>query len=324
MDNKKVLILINPKSGTRSRRGLPEAVLRVFGNSAHIVYTEYPGHATELARSASASGYSKVVAIGGDGTINETATGLIGSTIPLAIVPFGSGNGLARHLGIPMKRDAALQVAASGTPLQCDCGKVEDRHFFCTMGVGFDAKVSHEFAMSKRRGLLSYSRIAVNNLMRYTPEDYHIEVDGVPSDYKAFIVAVCNASQYGNNAFIAPHASMADGVLDVTIIERGGYARLAEAGVRLFTHSLDRSPLIHTLRGSDIRITRKAPGPGHIDGEAATMPADIHIHCLRAALSVIVPPCLKAKSIAETQKINPLTPPPHDKINNIAPSADSK
>lgn len=289
MEDKKTLVLINPKSGTRSRRGLPEAVGRVFGAKTEVVYTEYPGHATEIAREAVQKGYLKVVAIGGDGTINETATGLIGSSVPLAIVPFGSGNGLARHLHIPLKRDAALQVAHTGTPIRCDCGKIGNRHFFCTMGVGFDAKVSWEFALCKRRGLLSYSRIAVNNFVHYNSEQYHIEVDGVPCDYNAFIVAVCNASQYGNNAYIAPHASMADGMLDVTIVEHGGYARLAEAGVRLFTHSLDRSPLIHSLRGASVSIRRKLPGPGHIDGEAATLPADINIECMPAAISIIVP-----------------------------------
>lgn len=293
MYNKKILVIINPKAGTRSRRGLNEAVKSILGANAELEVTKYPGHAVELAAQGAAQGYEMVVAIGGDGTVNEAATGLIGTEIPLAIVPFGSGNGLARHLHIPMKRDAALNVARAGRLLRCDCGRVGHTHFFCTMGVGFDAKVSQEFAQATRRGFISYSRIAVNNFIHYAPEEYTIEVDGKEYRYNAFIVAVCNASQYGNNAFIAPQASMADGSLDVTVVERAGYARLAEAGFRLFTHSLPRCPIIHTLRGSSIHIHRKTPGPGHIDGEAVTLPADLKIDCVPSALTIVIPQSLK-------------------------------
>lgn len=285
----KTLVIINPKSGTRSRHGLPEAIRTAFCDTADIVYTEYAGHATELARQGAFSGYGRVVAIGGDGTINETATGLLDTGVTLAIVPFGSGNGLARHLHIPMHRDEALRVAAHGKPFAVDCGMVSGRPFFCTMGVGFDAQVSSEFAQCKRRGLLSYSRIAVSNFLHYAPQVYTIEVDGNLCNYKAFIVAVCNASQYGNNAFIAPHASMADGKLDVTVVERGGLGSLATAGVRLFTHRLDRSRIVHCLRGSRVRIFRSEPGPGHIDGEAVTLPAELDIYCRSRCLSVIIP-----------------------------------
>lgn len=284
-----VLVIINPKSGTRSRAGLAEAIRSVFSDTADVVYTERPGHATELARQGAAGGYAKVVAVGGDGTINETANGLLGTSVPMAIVPFGSGNGLARHLHIPMKRDSALLAARDGKPVTIDCGEVDGRKFFCTMGVGFDAKVSQEFANAKRRGLLTYSRIAVGNFLHYMPQAYHIEVDGEVHDFRAFIVAVCNASQYGNNAFIAPHASMADGQLDVTVVERGNLGSLATAGVRLFTHHLDRSHIVHCLRGSSVRIVREQAGPGHIDGEALTLPAVLDIACRPGVLRVVTP-----------------------------------
>lgn len=284
----KVFIIINPKSGTRSRAGLEQAVRSVFADRGVIAYTECPGHATELAHGAAEQGYERVVAIGGDGTVNEVACGLTGTGVPMAIVPFGSGNGLARHLHIPLKRDAALIVARDGHPSQIDCGVVGSRRFFCTMGVGFDALVSQEFARAQRRGLLSYSRIAVINFMNYEPQDYTIEVDGEAHKFKAFLVAVCNASQYGNNAYIAPGATMSDGLLDVTVVERGHLGSLAAAGVRLFTHCLDRSHIVHCLRGKHIRIERAQEGPGHIDGESLTLPAMLDIHCAENALSVIV------------------------------------
>lgn len=287
--NPDTLIIINPKSGTRSRAGLPEAIDAVFGDTARVVYTERPGHATLLARQAVTDGYAKVVAVGGDGTINETANGLLGSPVPLAIVPFGSGNGLARDLHIPMRRDDALQVARYGHTLSIDCGSVADRNFFCTMGVGFDAKVSHEFANAHRRGLLTYSRIAVTNFLHYLPQTYTVRVDGETHTFKALIIAVCNAAQYGNNAYIAPRASMADGLLDVTVVERGNLGRLASAGFRLFNHTLDHSHIVHCLRGRHIVIERDEAGPAHIDGEALILPASLDIRCRPAALSVTIP-----------------------------------
>lgn len=287
--NARTLLIINPRSGTRSRSGLAEAVHAVFGHTADIAFTEYPGHATDLARGAAASGYGKVVAVGGDGTVNETANGLLGTGVPMAIVPFGSGNGLARHLRIPMRRDEALAVARDGDTLAIDCGEVGDRRFFCTMGLGFDAEVSREFANSRKRGFLTYSRIAVGNFLHYVPQTYRIDVDGRTYEYKAFIVAVCNASQYGNNAFIAPRASMSDGLLDVTVVERGNLGSLATAGVRLFTHQIDRCHIVHCLRGSRVRIARDTSGPGHIDGEALTLPAELDIRCLQGVLRVVVP-----------------------------------
>ncbi|MCM1004746.1 MAG: diacylglycerol kinase family lipid kinase [Prevotella sp.] len=285
----KALIIINPKSGTRTKFGIETAIENVFGSRADIVFTERPGHATELAAAATREGYDRVVAVGGDGTVNETANGLLHTNIPLAIIPFGSGNGLARDIGIPMKRDAALEVAAAGKSANVDCGTVGGKNFFCTMGVGFDALVSQEFAHAQRRGLLAYSRIAVNNFMRYKPQNYNITVDDTQYEFKAFIIAVCNAAQYGNNAFIAPHASMSDGKLDVTVVERGHLGSLATAGVRLFTHNLDRSHIVHCLRGKHILIQREYEGPGHIDGEAVTLPAELDISCQPGVLKVIVP-----------------------------------
>lgn len=285
----KTVIIINPKSGTRSRAGLDDTIRRVFGKQGEIIYTQHPGHATLIAQQAAGQGCRRVVAVGGDGTVNETANGLLGTGVPLAIIPFGSGNGLARDLHLPLKRDAALAVAAGGREMDIDCGTLGERHFFCTMGVGFDAFVSQEFANAKRRGFLSYSRIVVHHFLHYKPQKYIITVDGVRHEFTAFIVAVCNAAQYGNNAFIAPHASMADGQLDVTVVERGGIGTLATAGVRLFTHHLDRSHIVHCLRGQNILIERECNGPGHIDGESVDMPAVLDIRCNPAMLRVIVP-----------------------------------
>ena len=285
----KSLFIINPKSGTRTKAGIKQSIRDIFGNLADIVYTRYVGHATELTGQGVAKGYKQIVAVGGDGTVNEIANALVDTGVPLSIIPMGSGNGLARHLGLPMKRETALSVSKVGKVVKVDCGMVDNRNFFCTMGLGFDALVSREFANTKRRGLLSYSRIAIENFIHYEPQTYRLTVDDRLIEFKAFIVAVCNAAQYGNNAFIAPHASMSDGLLDVTIVHPGNFGSLATAGVRLFTHSLDRSHIVHCLRGSHIIIERESDGPGHIDGEAVTLPATLDIKCRPSVLKVVVP-----------------------------------
>lgn len=285
----KTLIIINPKSGTRSSRGLEDGLRSEFGTAATIAYTQAPGHASDMARQAVADGYGKVVAVGGDGTVNEVAKMLVKTSVSMAIIPNGSGNGLARHLGIPMSRADAIKIANAGSACPCDCGRVREHYFFCTMGVGFDADVSHRFARCKRRGLLSYAKVAVSDFLHYEPEGYEVEIDGRPYQFKAFILAVCNASQYGNNAFIAPRASISDGLLDVTVVERGNLPHLATAGIRLFTHTLDHSPLIHSLRGHHIRIMRDAEGPAHIDGEAVTLPRVLDIECLPQSVNIVSP-----------------------------------
>ncbi|MCM1319202.1 MAG: diacylglycerol kinase family lipid kinase [Muribaculaceae bacterium] len=284
----KCLFIINPKSGTRSKAGIIHDIHDVFGSDADVVYTKYVGHATELTGKGVEDGYARIVAVGGDGTVNEIANALVDTDVPLSIIPMGSGNGLARHLGLPMRRDAALAVAKNGKVASVDCGRVAGKNFFCTMGLGFDALVSREFAQTKRRGLLTYSRIAIENLIHYRPQSYRMTVDGKSYELKAFIIAVCNAAQYGNNAFIAPHASMADGLLDVTIVHPGNLGSLATAGVRLFTHSLDRSHIVHCLRGSHITIDRAEEGPGHIDGESMILPASLDITCRPQVLKVVV------------------------------------
>lgn len=285
----RTLVIINPKSGTGSKAGIKQTIRDVFADTCDIVYTRYPGHATEITNWAKEQGYDKIVAIGGDGTVNEIANALVDSDLSLAIIPLGSGNGLARHLELPMKRDIAMLVARDGQVVEVDCGIVEDKNFFCTMGLGFDALISRHFANTRRRGLLAYSRIAIENFLNYEPQDYHITVDGEEYDFKAFIIAVCNAAQYGNNAYIAPHASMNDGLLDVTIVERGHIGSLATAGVRLFTHNLDRSHIVHCLRGSHIIISRGEAGPAHIDGESVNLPSTIDIKCRHSVLKVVVP-----------------------------------
>ncbi len=292
MDAQRALLIINPISGTTNKRGLDKVVsarLEPLGITVDTAWTTGHGDATRLSKRAVADGYDMVLAAGGDGTINETAVALCDTGVTLGIIPCGSGNGLARHLNIPVDIKAALDIIASGNAEVCDHGSVNDTPFFCTFGTGFDATVSEKFARAKRRGKLTYLRNTFREYMTYRPEEYVISANGQVLTERAFVVAVCNASQYGNNAYIAPHASITDGLLDVTIIHYGNLLTTALVGVDLMTGFIDKNFLIHTFRTKSAVITRKQPGAVHIDGEPMVMDSRLDVRCHEQSLKVFTP-----------------------------------
>ncbi len=292
MDNK-CLLIINPISGTTNKRGLDKRVARrleSLGLEIETAWTTARGDATRLAGRAVAEGYHTVIAAGGDGTVNETARALCGSDVRLGIIPCGSGNGLARHLDIPIDIEGALDIIAADCPVACDYGTVNSQPFFCTFGVGFDAAVSHKFARQRRRGPLSYLHSTFREFVKYHADEYTISANGQLLTERAFLVAVCNASQYGNNAYIAPHASMTDGLLDVTIVHQGNPLTTALVGVDLLTGYIDRNILIHTFRTSAATISRTDKGPAHIDGEPLVLPETIEVACHPRQLTIYTNP----------------------------------
>lgn len=289
---KNTLLIINPISGTLSKDGLSERVksqLLPQSFSVDTIVTERAGHAKELAEQASERGYEAVIVAGGDGTVNEVGSGLRHTGVAMGILPFGSGNGLARHIMVNIDIDHALSVIAKGCAEDCDYGIVNDHPFFCTFGLGFDAKVSREFALMPSRGLPSYIKSAMQEYLRYTPSEYIISTKEGDINVKAFIVAACNASQYGNNAFIAPAASIRDGMLDITIIHSGNPITRAVAGIELFTGNLDRNILMQTLRTDHVKI-KHFPGPGHVDGEPMMMPETIDVKCEKGGIKLFIDP----------------------------------
>lgn len=287
----KTLLIANPHSGTGgSKEQLAQwagEVLIPAGHEVHTVFTEYAGHATVLAQQAVDEDYDTVVACGGDGTVNETARALCATDTTLGIVPCGSGNGLARHMQIPLDPRAALEVIASGDTETCDYCTAGGIPFFCTFGMGFDAAVSDRFASTPhRRGLKNYLRSVVEELSHYHSNTYTLTTDaGVITD-KAFIIACCNASQYGNNAFIAPGASITDGLVDITVIHHGTLLEHALSGMELLSGAIHKSPRIDTLQTRSVRIHRSEPGAVHLDGEPHNMGTDIDVVCHHAALKI--------------------------------------
>ena len=286
------MLIINPISGTAKKDGLDvkvETAMKVAGYNLDVRYTTCRGDATCLAAEAVGKGYEVVIAAGGDGTINETAQALCGTKVNFGIIPAGSGNGLARHIGIPVNVDAALDVISRGIVAKCDYGTVNKLPFFCTFGVGFDAAVSHNFAKQSRRGLFTYLKSALTQYINYKPDTYTISANGKILTERAFVVACCNASQYGNNAYIAPKASITDGLLDIIIIHQGSPIDTAMVGMDLFTGYIDSNTLIHSLRAPAAVIYRSNEGPAHIDGEPMILDDIMDVKCHHHGLNVLIP-----------------------------------
>lgn len=312
MKQQEALLIINPISGTSRKEGLEERVaqrLAEAGINVTARRTTCAGDATRLALKGVERGVDMVLAAGGDGTVNETANALCNTGVAFGIIPSGSGNGLARHLNIPVDVRSSLDIIAAGRTEDCDHGTVNGQNFFCTFGLGFDAAVSHKFAESKRRGKLTYLSNTFREYVTYRPEEYVISANGQVITDRAFVVAVCNASQYGNNAYIAPHASITDGLLDVTIIHYGNLVSTALVGLDLMTGFIERNMLIHTFRASELSIQRKGGGAVHIDGEPLEMGARLDVKCSPASLRIFTPEA--------DRPIRPLLTPIMSMMNDI-------
>ena len=284
------LMLINPISGTRDKKGLCDmthARLKNAGIDLEIAYTKHKGHGGDLAREAASAGIDIVIAAGGDGTVNEVASALMHSDTALGLIPCGSGNGLARTLGIPMDFDKAIDVIAHNNSYSIDCGIAEGMPFFCTFGVGFDAVVTEKFSSGKRRGKMQYVRSALIEYLNFTPDSYALEIDGEIYTEEAFQIAVCSTSQYGNNAYIAPRASLTDGLLDITVIRNGSTLDQAIAGIGLLSGQIDKHRIIDSFKAKEVKIIRLKEGPAQLDGEPLTLGKKISITCQPACLKII-------------------------------------
>ena len=297
-DKKKIVFVVNPISGTQSKKAILKWIDERMDRSIYdysIVKTEYAGHATQIAASAVENKVDVVVAIGGDGTINEIARSLVHSETALGIIPCGSGNGLARHLRIPMEPKAAIDIINQGNRLSIDYGKINNIPFFCTCGVGFDAFVSLKFADSGKRGLLTYLENTLHESLTYKPETYEIENEEGTMKYKAFLIACGNASQYGNNAYITPQASLTDGLMDITIMEPFTVLDVPSLSFQLFNKTIDQNSRIKTMRAKKIKIHRASEGVMHFDGDPLMVGKELEVEIIPNGLHVIASPKKKEK-----------------------------
>ncbi len=289
----KTRFIFNPRSGHNAKNPhlleRARAFVREHALDADVVLTERPRHATDLARRAVDEGCGLVVAIGGDGTLNEVAAGLVGTPAVFGLIPCGSGNGLGRHLGIPSPGKGAFRTLIEGRVRTIDTGEVNTIPFFNAMGFGFDAEIADRFNRLTRRGLAAYVRTTVGALFDYRAQPCHIR-NGVASlQTTAFLLTVANSDQYGNDCFIAPGAQVDDGQLDLTVIKRAHLFNAAPLAARLFLGKIDGSSSVARLRGAHFTIERTAPGLIHTDGETHQAAAVLEITVRPRSLRIMVP-----------------------------------
>jgi len=293
-ENKKVLFIINRFSGTGYRSGVEGRILEkcaALGLEPSLEFTQGRGHASEISKAAANSKeFDVVFAVGGDGTVNEVAQGVIHSKQVMGILPKGSGNGLARHLGIPINFEKSLQYINSSTVISMDSFKVNESVSINVSGIGFDGHVAGLFGKNGKRGLLGYSKLVLKEFFGYSEFNFKVNIDNQVFDHTAFVIAFANSSQFGNNARVAPHASVCDGLLDICFIRKVPFHHSIGFVNKLFTGHLDHSAYVEIRKGKCIILSFPAPMPYHIDGEGMESVRDFTIQIQPASIRMLVPP----------------------------------
>ena len=289
--------IINPAAGS-SRRGSGSADLvgairrccAAAGADHEVAFTERPGHGRELAAALAGRGFSPVVAWGGDGTVNEVASALMRRDAVLGIVPAGSGNGLARELGISLRPGEAIETALRGRDRVIDVGELAGRPFVNLAGVGLPASVADLFARLSGRGLAGYVLATARELLRYRSERYAVATRERTIEQPALFIELANGRQYGNGAVVAPHARLDDGRLDLVSVDPIGPARAAWGLWRLFNGTIDRHSYVHCSRVDRVTVSADRPLRFHVDGEPVRGGCRLSATVHPAALRVRVPP----------------------------------
>lgn len=292
----RALVVINPISGpARQRpvdagRALAVSVLERAGWTVEVAVTAAAGDAHRLAQAACGGGVDLVVAWGGDGTINEVASALAFTPVALGIVPGGSGNGLARELGIPRDPARALGVSADGRRRVIDAGEVDGRLFFNAAGIGLDAAIAARMALpGAQRGFSGYVRLALHDGLRYRARHYVVTHDGHAVRHHALFMAFANSRQYGNDAHIAPRARLDDGLLDLVVVENQPVWRLLAQTRALFRGTLQPGPRLRMTTFADLTVAGAEPLAYHVDGEPGLGGGQVVITARPRALIVVCP-----------------------------------
>jgi YegS/Rv2252/BmrU family lipid kinase len=286
----KIVFIVNPISGGKNKGKFTEWVnqyLNADKYDSQIFFTEKPGHACKLTVDALNNGVKKIIAVGGDGTVNEVARELVGSEACLGIIPFGSGNGLARHMGIPIDPKKAIQHLNTCGSKKNDAGKINNMPFFCTSGVGFDAHIGKIFATLKGRGFSGYIKAVLGEFATYKAQEYTFTSETGTVQDKAFLITFANASQYGNNAYIAPQADIHDGKLDICILKPFPFYAVGGLALRVFNKTANKSAYMKTFTSNKIEVKRAASGPIHLDGEPYEAGDTLTVEIIPGALNIL-------------------------------------
>lgn len=292
MEKKLIWFIINPVSGIGKQKTVEKLLPDILDKDKYdyeIKHTSDRGDARKIAKEAVKSKIDIVVAVGGDGTISEVASGLVNSDVELGVVPAGSGNGMARGLQIPMLPRKAIKVLNNYTIVKIDTGSINGKIFANSSGVGFDALISKRFHGLKYRGLKNYVRLVAEEYFSYKPQTYTLEVEDKKLEIKAWIVSFANSPQYGNNAQIAPGAIVNDKLLDVVIVRRAPFFALPFMIYRLFKGTLDKSKYIETFRAAKVRLTMENEAGVHLDGDPHELGKELKVEVVPQSVKVIVP-----------------------------------
>jgi len=293
-EKKKIVFIVNPKAGISPKSKVVIELLagNIIPSSRFIpevIFTERPGHATEIAAKAIANGADIIVASGGDGTVNEVACALVDTNIPMGILPAGSGNGLARCLGISMSYALALRTIIRGNTKLMDVATVNDKLYTSIAGIGFDAFVAQKFAESSIRGMISYMQIILNEFSSYKPLTYNLTIDGEDFEKQALMIVFANSNQFGFNTKIAPDAKVDDGYLDICVVKKMPVTQLLNVGYNTMRGTLGNTGFAEYFRGKEISITNIHDPLMNIDGEPKIMNSPVSIKIKPLCLRVIVP-----------------------------------
>jgi YegS/Rv2252/BmrU family lipid kinase len=288
-ETKRVAFVVNPNSGPKRGEDIIALISQNLSDKTpyDILVWEHANNFEYIRQQITSGKYSVVVAVGGDGTVNAVAKNLVNTGITMGIIPRGSGNGLARTLGIPMKTVDAIKRIETGSIRTIDNGIINGKAFFCAAGLGFDAHVAGLFAGNKTRGLLSYIQIILNQFFTYKSKEYAIEMDGNTLKIKAFLIAFANAGQYGNDFYIAPEAKMDDGLLHLVILKPINPLSVCYLIVKVLTRKAHLSKNILTFTSKNIKIKNLTTEAIHFDGEPDKIENAIEVSINPASLQVI-------------------------------------
>ena len=291
MSRQKIRFIINPISGKSHRNDLPEQIERILNLDRFeydIKVSEYAGHAKLLAQDAIDAGYDIIAAAGGDGTINEVGTRLIGTDIALAVIPCGSGNGLSRCLNIPLDTVKALELINRRAICLIDTVMVNELPYISIAGIGYDAQVADDYAHDTRHGFNTYLRYIVKNYFTLGEKTYTLQLADKSFTTKAFFISFANSNQMGYDFPIAPKASLWDGKVDLCIVRKPNPLELPIVGSFFLSSNMDKSPKVDILQVPEATIIRPEPAVVNIDGESKKMEKDLHIKVNPLSLHVIV------------------------------------
>ncbi len=289
---KNICFIVNPFSGVGRNKDLENKLPRLLDHDQFdysIMYTDYAGHATALAADAVQANYDIIVAVGGDGSVNEVAKSLIGTNKLLGILPAGSGNGFAMHLGLGRNIDRAITYLNEGASMTVDTCLVNDRHYVNLAGVGFDGLVAYQMKNSTFRGLWGYVWLAIRETWNFKFPKYKITMDGKVIERDCLVVEVANAPMFGYNFLIAPQAKLNDGVLDIVVLKKVPKWRYLLSAWRFFNGTFHQSSLTETFVAKEVSIEVKKEAYVHVDGEGFRSSDDLNFSINALSLQVITP-----------------------------------